>query len=81
MDSPNPIEGVVKTAAGVAGTVAGAAVVGPLAAPLMPVFAGLAVAGLGIFAASSVIGQVADSVMHKKRDEEGDIEDRLPFNG
>lgn len=76
MESPNPMDMAVKTAAGVAG----AAVVGPLAAPIMPVLAGLAVAGLGIFAATSVIGQVADSVMHKSSDRD-DIEDRLPFNG
>ncbi|MBM3162378.1 MAG: hypothetical protein FJZ79_03450 [Chlorobi bacterium] len=77
MESMNPPDGLLKTVAGVAG----AAVVGPLVAPFMPVLAGLAVAGLGIFAAGSIIGQVADSVMHKERQEEGDIEDRLPFNG
>jgi hypothetical protein len=77
MESMNPPDGLLKAAAGVAG----AAVVGPLAAPFMPVIAGLAVAGLGIFAAGSVIGQVADSVMHKDRQDEGDIEDRLPFKG
>jgi len=76
MESPNPMDMAVKTAAGVAG----AAVVGPLAAPLMPVLTGLAVVGLGVFAAGSIIGQVADSVMHKK-DDRDDIEDRLPFNG
>lgn len=75
MESLKPPDGVLKVAAGVAG----AAVIGPLAAPLMPVLAGIAVAGLGIFAAGSVIGQVADSVMHKESKD--DIEDRLPFNG
>ena len=75
MESLKPPDGVLKVAAGVAG----AAVIGPLAAPLMPVLAGIAVAGLGIFAAGSVIGQVADSVMRKEPND--DIEDRLPFNG
>lgn len=75
MESLKPPDGVLKTAAGVAG----AAVIGPLAAPLMPVLAGIAVAGLGIFAAGSILGQVVDGV--KQKGEREDIEDRLPFNG
>jgi len=75
MESLNPPDGLLKTAAGVAG----AAAVAPLALPLLPAVAGLAVVGLGIFAAGSILGQVVDGV--KQKSESEDIEDRLPFNG
>lgn len=75
MKSMNPPEELFK---GGLSSVAKAVVVGPLALPFLPVVAGLAVAGLGMFAASSIIGQVADSVMRKGEPEEN-IGERRPF--
>lgn len=51
MDQSNPVD-VVKKAVGVAG---GAALIAPVAPPLLHGLAGIAVIGLGIFAAGSLV--------------------------
>jgi hypothetical protein len=64
MEQSNPAD-MVKNVAGIAGVAGGAALVAP-AAPLVPPIlhgmAGIAVVGLGLFAAGSLVMKAADSI-------------------
>jgi hypothetical protein len=64
-------ENMLKTAAGVAG---GALLFSPLGMPILHGVAGVAVIGLGIFAAGSLIGTVTEALSggSKSREQEED---------
>jgi len=74
MDTNNPSDGVMKGVVGVAGATM---LFSPVGMPIVHGLAGLAVVGLGFFAAGSILGQFADKAQHKEKPDS--IEDKLPF--
>ncbi|WP_223294184.1 hypothetical protein [Chlorobium phaeobacteroides] len=70
----NPSEGVMKSVIGIAGATM---LFSPVGIPIVQGLAGLAVVGLGFFAAGSILGQFADKAQHKEKPDS--IEDNLPF--